>query len=158
VTEPAPSAANRDPTRFLTTFAAQLERERRSFLWRNVLFGAANLAGAGLVGAVGGRGALAWGPAGIVFLVDLFHALGTDWDERWKVVWRRELPRLEGRFGGYGLLTEAVRRPGRGRGHRWLKWTTWTLTAAWLVALILTIRASGFDPGALGRLLDRIAF
>jgi len=156
VTEPAPPAANRDPTRFLTTFAAQLERERRSFLRLNAVFGVSNVVGAVLVGVAGGSGALAWGPAGAVFLVDLFHALGTDWDERWKAVWRRELPRLEGRFGGYGVLTEAVRRPGRGRGRRSLKWTTWALTFAWLVALILTIRASGFDPAALGRALDRI--
>jgi hypothetical protein len=137
--------ATRPAPPFLATYAAQEERERRAYQWRNRVAVGVSVAGALGLWVAGGSGPLAWGAAAAAFLVNLVHATTTDWDEGWKAVWRRELPRLEARLGGYGVLDESVREARPDRGRRWWWRASWALAGAWLVALVLTIRASGLD-------------
>jgi len=134
-----------DPLQFFSSFTAQLERERHSFLWRNAIYVAANIVLAGLVWNRSGAGAAAWVPAALAFLLNIYHLLTMEWEQRGEAVWRRELPRLQSRLGGPGQLEDVLADPAQGRLRRWMKWTAWAVTAAWLGVLLLVIRATGFD-------------
>lgn len=144
MTNPSPAPTTRDPGRLLTTLVAQLERDRRAFLWGNAAYVAANLVLAGLVWGRPGGGAAAWLPAGIAFLANMFHVLTAEWELRWEGIWRREIPRLEREVEepilGHVLQESAPRRLALG-----LKWASWALTLAWLVILLLALRGSGLD-------------
>ncbi len=132
------------PSSFLDSFVLQLERERHAFVWRNALYVAGNLV---LAGFVWNRssGAALWVPAAVAFLGNVYHVLAMEWEHRGAAVWRRELPRLQSRLGGDVGAEMVLVDPGQARLRRWLKWTAWGLTVAWLVVLLLAIRASGLD-------------
>jgi hypothetical protein len=132
-----------DLTPFLVSFAAQQERERQAFLWRNAVYVGANLVLVGLVWSRSGGGPAAWLPAGVAFLANVYHILTMEWEQRGAAVWRRELPRLQAKLGGPGQLETVLTDPAQARLRRWLKWTAWAVTAAWLGVLLLVIRASG---------------
>lgn len=144
MTNPSPSATTRDPARLLTTLVAQLERDRRAFLQGSAIVVAANLVLAGLVWGREAGGAAAWLPAAIAFLANVFHALTAEWELRWEGIWRREIPRLE-REMGEPLLGPVLQHPAPRRLALGLKWTSWALTVAWLIVLLLALRGSGID-------------
>lgn len=142
MTSPLPSPALRELSPLLSALVGQLERDRRAFLWGNVIYVASNLVLAGLVWTRPGGGVAAWLPAAVAFLGNVFYVLTAEWELRWEAVWRRELPLLGGDPGGRAVHAALKDRLAR-RLARGLRWISWALAAAWLVALLVTLRASG---------------
>lgn len=138
-----PSPPPRDLTPLLGSLAVQLERDRRAFLWGSAISVGGNLVLAGLVWRLAAEGALAWLPATIAFLGNVFYALTAEWELRWEAVWRRELPRLEHEAGQAALLSKLVGERGQRVLARALKWVHWSLTLVWLVVLLVAIRRAG---------------
>lgn len=139
----------RDPANTLATLALQLERDRRAYLVGGAAWVAGNLVAAGLAGWRGGAGPLGWLPPAIAFLANVFFVLFADWELRWEAMWRREAPRLERRLGEGGeVLTPLIAETSGPRAlQRWMKYAAWAVTAGWLVALLLAIRAAGLHFG-----------
>lgn len=136
----------RDASHFLATLAAQLERDRRTFVWGNAIYAAGNLILAGLVWGRAG-GTLEWLPAAIAFTAAVFYALTAEWELQWQALWRRELPRIEDQ-AGIELLSAMASAPVPRRLARWLKWLNWTLAAAWLLVLLAALRQTGLSFGS----------
>lgn len=134
----------RDLAPLLTSLAVQFERDRRAFLWGSSISVGGNLVLAGLVWSSPGEGALAWLPAVIAFLGNVFYALTAEWELRWEAAWRRELPRIEREAGQPALLSKLVGDRGRQALARALKWVHWGLTLAWLVVLLVVVRRAMF--------------
>lgn len=132
-----------DPVRLLQSLTTQLERDRRAFLWGNAIYVAGNLILAGFVWIGPERGVLAWIAPAIAFLGNVYYALTTEWEMRWQGVWRRELPRLEHALGGIDIVSSVLADPGPRKVARGMKWLNWTITVAWLGALLLTLNRAG---------------
>lgn len=137
--EPSPA---RDATRILEALAVQLETDRRAFLRGNAIYVGANLV---LAALVAGRfeGLLAWPPAAVAFLGNVFYALTAEWELRWRAVWRRELPRLESETG-IDVLSRTG-GTGTGLGHM-LRFLCWGISMIWLGILLLAIGQAGWMP------------
>lgn len=140
----------REPARMLARLASQLERERRMFLVGGIAYAIANLAVAGLALAGLGGARLGWIPVAIAFLGNVFYALTAEWEMRWEAIWRREVPRIERSLGSGDVLTPIITERGPRRVQRWMKYLSWGLSAAWLVALLFAIRAAGLRFGLAG--------
>lgn len=132
----------RDATRILEALAVQLETDRRAFLRGNAIYVGANLVLAAV--AVGRfEGLPAWPLAAVAFLGNVFYALTAEWELRWRAVWRRELPRLEGETGIHVLSGAA----GTGvRLGRTLRVLCWGISMIWLGILLLAIGQAGWMP------------
>lgn len=138
-----------DPARSLLSIAVQLERDRRAFLTGAAAYVAGNLIVIGFAWWRAGLGPLGWILPALAFLANVFFVIFADWELRWETVWRRQAPRLERQLGEGGeilspLLAEIA---GPRALQRWMKWTAWMITAGWLVALLLSIRAAGLRFG-----------
>lgn len=127
----------------LATLAVQLQRERRIFLVGGIAYVVANIALAGLAGFGGER--IGWVFAGIAFLGNVFYALTAEWETRWEAIWRREVPRIERALGEPDLVSAVLADPAPRRYQRWLKWISWALSTAWLVALLFTLAEAGLQ-------------
>ncbi|MGH7559005.1 MAG: hypothetical protein ACREMD_14715 [Gemmatimonadota bacterium] len=132
----------RDASRVLEALAVQLEIDRRAFFWGNAIYVGANLVLGGLVWG-SPEGLLAWLPAAVAFLGNVFYALTAEWELRWRAVWRRELPRLESETGVDVLSRVSGTAAGLGRGLRLL---CWAISAVWLVILLLAIGEAEWMP------------
>lgn len=130
----------------LASLASQLERERRTFLVGGVAYAVANLALAGIVWGVGGS-RLGWVPAAIAFLGNVFYALTAEWELKWEAIWRREVPRIERTLGEGKVLSPILEERAPRRLQRYLKYLSWALSAIWLLAVLLAIRAAGLRFG-----------
>ncbi len=137
--EPSPA---RDASRVLEALAIQLEAGRRAFFRGNAIYAAANLVLAGLVWGLA-EGVLAWLPAAVAFLGNVFYALTAEWELRWRAVWRRELPRLESETGIDALSRAGGTAAGLGRA---LRLVCWGISVVWLVILLLAIGEAGWMP------------
>lgn len=137
--------AHRDPAAMLATLAVQLQRERRIFLIGGIAYAVANLALAGLAWAGAGGARLGWVPAAIAFLGNVFYALTVEWEMKWEAIWRREVPRIERALGDAEVLSPVIAESGPRKIQRWLKWLSWALSAAWLLALLLAIGGAGLQ-------------
>lgn len=147
---PATPPPAQQPARTLASLALQLESGRRAFLVGGIAYAVANLALAGVAWAGIGGARLGWIPPAVAFLGNVFFALTAEWETRWEAVWRREVPRIE-RALGAGEVLSPVMSDRRSRDlQRWLKYLSWALSGAWLVALLLAIRAAGLRFGIAG--------
>jgi hypothetical protein len=133
----------RDPAAMLATLVVQHERERRVFRTGGIVYVAGNLALAAVAWGLGGA-RLGWIPPAIAFLANVYYVLTVEWETRWETIWRREAPRIE-RALGAEVLSPVLAEAGPRRVVRWLKWTSWALSAAWLAALLVAIAAAGLD-------------
>lgn len=136
-------STGRDPAALLATLVLQLERERRAFRLGSLVYVIGNLGLLAVAWAVLGT-AGGWIPPALAFLASVFYALTAEWDARWEALWRREAPRVE-RALGQEVLTPILLDPAPRRAQRWLKWTSWALCAAWMLALLVAIGAAGLD-------------
>lgn len=140
----APAMSNaRDPAAMLATLALQHARERRVFRGGGIAYVVGNLALAAVAWALGSA-PVGWVPPAIAFLANVYYALTVEWETRWETIWRREAPRIE-RALGEPVLSPILAEAGPRRVQRWLKWTSWGLSAAWLLALLVAIGAAGLD-------------
>lgn len=138
-----------DAARSLVSIAVQLERDRRAFLIGAAAYVAGNLIVVGFAWWRAGLGPLGWILPAIVFLANVFFVILVDWELRWEAVWRREAPRLERQLGKGGEVLSPLfaEISGPRALQRWMKWTAWVITAGWLAALLLSMRAAGLRFG-----------
>lgn len=133
----------RDPAATLAALALQLERERGVFRLGGIVFVGGNLVLLAASWLADGT-LFGWIPPALAFLGSVFYALLTEWETRWEAIWRREAPRIE-RLLGEEVLTPILAEPGPRRVQQWLKYTSWAISLAWLVALLFAIGAAGLD-------------
>lgn len=143
MTDPRPG----DPARMLAALAVQLERDRRAFLVGGLAYVAGNLLLAAVLAFGAGGPAAAWLAPAVAFLGNVFYALIADWEGKWEVTWRREVPRLERALGAGEVLTPIVGERGPRRIVRALRYVAWGVAAIWLLALLRGLSAAGLDWG-----------